>query len=159
VLATDFTVHKLRIVTTSSPSSTSSPHLHDGMAITGDARTGLLSFWFRVSQGESLGVFWRAPVCPIAKVTVGIGFLYLLRDKSLIYCRIQNRWIVTTRLQLMLLIALPNVANSSRSWCQFNFCYCFALGGIMQRLLVLFRILTFTVDSVRYFTRSQTYNR
>ena len=43
----------------------------------GYAEIGLLSFWRRISQGASLGDFLLAPKCPIEKVTLWVGLLYL----------------------------------------------------------------------------------
>ena len=41
------------------------------------AKISLLSLKLRISQGVSLGDFQLAPACPIEKVTLWVGFLYL----------------------------------------------------------------------------------
>jgi len=42
----------------------------------GFAEISLLSLWFTVSQGESLGDFLLAPACPIEKVNLWVSLLY-----------------------------------------------------------------------------------
>ena len=46
-------------------------------SISSGAEIGLLSLRLRVSQGASLGDFLLAPPCPIEKVILWVGFLYL----------------------------------------------------------------------------------
>jgi len=58
-------------------SSSSSSCLHDRAIVRKGAEIGLLSLRLSVSQGASLGDFLLAPACPIEKVTLWEGFLYL----------------------------------------------------------------------------------
>ena len=73
------------------PTMPSSSYLHDRAAVRsvagtlqvprtaarGVAEICLLSLRLRVFQGASLGDFFLAPVCPIEKVTLWVGFFYL----------------------------------------------------------------------------------
>ena len=58
-------------------SVSSSSYLHDRAAVRTRAEIGLLSLRLSFSQGASLGDFLLAPACPIDKVTLWEGFLYL----------------------------------------------------------------------------------
>jgi len=55
----------------------SSSDLHDKTPVRGDAKIGLLGLRLSVSQGASLRDFQLAPACPIEKVTLWEGLLYL----------------------------------------------------------------------------------
>jgi len=54
-----------------------SSYLHDRATVRSGAEIGLLSLRPSVSQGASLEGFLLAPACPIEKVTLWEGFLYL----------------------------------------------------------------------------------
>jgi len=47
------------------------------------AEIGLLNLRLSVSQGASLGDFLLAPACPIEKVTLWEGFLYLTSESEI----------------------------------------------------------------------------
>jgi len=80
--------------------STTSLYLHDRATVRSDAEIGLLSLRLSVSQGASLGDFLLAPACPIEKVTLWVGFLYLMsgyetregvaKDKAFARLRVQS---------------------------------------------------------------------
>jgi len=57
--------------------TSSSSYLYDRAIVRSGAEIGLLSLTLSVSQGASLGDFLHAPACPIEKVTLWEGFLYL----------------------------------------------------------------------------------
>ena len=67
--------------------------------IRSDAEIGLLSLRHSVSQGASLTDFLLAPACPIEKVTLWEGFLYLMSGsetdegiaKDEVFARAENR--------------------------------------------------------------------
>jgi len=60
-----------------SDSTSPSSYVHDRTAVRSGAEIGLLTLRLSVSQGASLGDFLLALACPIEKVALWVGFLYL----------------------------------------------------------------------------------
>ena len=57
-------------------------YYNDKTAVKSGAESGLLSLRLSVSQGASLGDFLLASACPVEKVTLWEGFLYLTTDSE-----------------------------------------------------------------------------
>ena len=71
-------------------------YLHDRAIVRGGAEIGLLSLRLSVSQGESLGDFLFATACPIERVTLWEGFLYLTSGSETDECVTKDKVSVRT---------------------------------------------------------------